>query len=149
MRRRCASRSECKRDDDAGENREQPEAAPGGDQRRDLAPLRRPARALRRSEPIDDAAEQQRFGELREGDRDVGGDERQARDAARPPIGRARGRRVLGSAWIAAFTIANRLRRVRPTSELGHRSVADQSREQRARLLRYETCRGRPIPRYH
>ncbi len=76
MRRRCASRSECSATTTPARivNRPKPpHAATSG-----VISLHRGARAraLRRGEPIDDAAEQQRFGELREGDRDVGDDQR-------------------------------------------------------------------------
>ena len=59
------------RDDDPRENGEQAKTTPGGDQRRDFAPRGRAAR-----QPIDDAAEQQRLGEARESDRDIGAHQR-------------------------------------------------------------------------
>ncbi len=66
---------------DAGQDCEHPEAAPGGGERRDRAPIRRARGPLRGGELVDDAAKQQRLRELRKGDGDVGEDQRQRQGA--------------------------------------------------------------------
>ena len=60
------------RDERAADDEEQPEAHPGGDERRQSRPVERAAGALRAGQRIDDAAEQHRLGERRGGERDIG-----------------------------------------------------------------------------
>ena len=63
------------RDQHAGPDREQREADPGGEQGEHVGPARRRPRGMRAREPVDDPPEQDGFGELRGGEREIGEDE--------------------------------------------------------------------------
>ena len=66
------------RDEHRGDDGEQAETDPGAEERHQVAPLRLAVLGLRTGEQIDDPAEQDRLGELRGGQREIGDHQNEA-----------------------------------------------------------------------
>jgi len=64
-------------DENRAADREQAEARPGEEQRQEVGPCQRLAGRLRLRHAVDDAAEEHRLGELRDGQRQIGADQNQ------------------------------------------------------------------------
>ena len=109
-----------KRDQRAAGNGEQPEAGPGGEENAEFLPGRRHAARLRVGQRVDNAAEQNRLGELRGSQRHIG----QRQRPGQPAFGAKQGKDA-----------AIKAKKVHATLNMRHKMCAEKSKGINAALV--------------